>query len=264
MKPLLIALALATAVPTQPAPKPDPVKALKAQVVPGRGVTVSVVTRMSGDGKHFLTARTTRVAGFRKGWRVDVDDSTSLYTPLKSELIEDDLRFPTLLIRAKGKSYTSGGRLIGRLPLDKKWVYTDYREESFADFGVDLFHPGTLEALLATASSVTPRTAKGSIRVSKIPGLPLGGRPGSDPKLAWALWFDAKGRVTRLATRLSHKTNDDMMLGINSDQRFTGWGARVTVEPPPADLVMSQDDLPELELPGEAAMKLTEALPKEH
>ncbi|MEU4326415.1 hypothetical protein [Nonomuraea dietziae] len=263
MKPLLIALALATAVPAQPAPKPDPVKVLDDQVEPGRGVTISVVTRVRTDGRHYLTARTTRVAGFRKGGSVDVDDSTTMYSPLGNERMDDEFRFPTLLIRAKGKSYTSGGRLIGHLPLDRKWVRHHYPERNLADVTVDLFRPGTLRALLATATSRTSSTAKGFIHAAKIPGRPLGGSRLSREKVAWALWFDAEGRVTRMTTRISEQTNDHE-LGITSDLRFTGWGAKVTVEPPPADLVMEADDLPELELPGEAAMKLAEALPEQN
>ncbi|MEU4408411.1 hypothetical protein AB0F88_28155 [Streptosporangium sp. NPDC023963] len=130
-------------------------------------------------------------------------------------------------------------------------------ESSPADVTVDLLHPGTLRALLATASSVGPRAAKGTVRTSKIPGLPFGGLPSErGEKVAWALWFDAKGRVTRLTTTTSQQTNDDYELGLSSDLRFTGWGARVTIEPPPEDLVVEAEDLPEVDLFGESPMTI--------
>lgn len=241
---------------------PDPVKALQAQTAPGRGVTVSLVTRMTFDGRQVATFRTDRVAGFRKGGRVDTDDSTTYHTPLAIEDLGTQFSFPTLRIRVKGADYTSGGELIGRLPLDKKWARSPWPTPSPADLTVDLFRPGTLKALLATASSVGPRSARGAIDIRKIPGRPFGGR--TEEKVAWALWFDAKGRVTRLATRFSHRTNDHMKMGVSSDLRFTGWGATVSIEAPPRDLVMEADDLPELAFPGESPMKLAEALPKGH
>ncbi|GAA4225158.1 hypothetical protein FHR32_003320 [Streptosporangium album] len=121
----------------------------------------------------------------------------------------------------------------------------DFPSVPGGDSTVDLFESGTLRALLATASSIGPRAAKGTIYTSKIPGRPFGGRPGRGEKVAWALWFDAKGRVTRLTTTTSQRTNDNYELGLSSDLRFTGWGAQVTIEPPPEDLVIEAEDLPE-------------------
>ncbi|MEU0483452.1 hypothetical protein ABZ260_30220 [Streptosporangium sp. NPDC006013] len=245
---LVVSLLLLTPLPAR-ADAPDPIKALRAQVVPGRGVTVSAVTRMLADGKHMFTSRTTRVAGFRKGGLVETDDISTLSSPIRSEIPELDssFLFPELLIKVDGAYYTSGGELIGTLPLGKQWVRSRWFESSPMDVTVDLLEPGTLRALLATASSVGPRTAKGTIYASKIPGQPLGGGLGRDEKVAWALWFDAKGRVTRLTTTTSQQTNDNYELGIRSDLRFTGWGTKVTIEPPPEDLVIDAEDLPEEE-----------------
>ncbi|WP_326824785.1 hypothetical protein [Streptosporangium sp. NBC_01756] len=240
---LVVSLILLTPLPAR-ADTPDPIKALRTQIVPGRGVTVSLITRMSADGKQFATIRTTRVAGFRKGGLVETDDISTFYSPVLSESLEADTLFPTLLIKVEGAYYASGGELIGKLPPGKKWVRSRWPESSPMDATVDLFEPGTLRALLATASSVGPRAAKGTIYTSKIPGRPFGGWSGRGEKVAWALWFDAKGRVTRLTTTTSQRTNDNYELGLSSDLRFTGWGAQVTIEPPPEDLVIEADDLP--------------------
>ncbi|MFF3442216.1 hypothetical protein [Streptosporangium sp. NPDC002721] len=258
---LVASLVLLTPLPAHAA-APDPVKVLRDQVAPGRGVTVSLVTHLSADGKRFMTIRTDRVTGFRRGGLVETDDSTTYYAPDVPEEIKSDVLFPTLLIRVKDASYTSGGELVGRLPLGKKWVRSRWPESSPTDVTVDLFQPGTLRALLDTASSVGPRAAKGTIYTSKIPGLPFGGIPSErGEKLAWALWFDARGRVTRLTTKTSQRTNDNYELGLGSDLRFTGWGARVTVEPPPEDLVVEAEDLPTLDLFGDFPVTL-EAPPK--
>ncbi|MFD1931781.1 MULTISPECIES: hypothetical protein [Nonomuraea] len=243
---------------------PDPVKALQAEMAPGRGVTVSAVTRMTFDGRQANTYRTDRVVGFRKGGGVDTDDSTTFHRPPGTEALGTEFSFPTLLIRVKGTEYVSGGKLVGRLPLDKKWLRNRFSAPGPADLTVDLFQPGALKALLATASSTGPRSARGAIDIRKIPGRPLGVRTGTGGKLAWALWFDAEGRVTRLATGFSYRTNEHIRMGVRADLRFTGWGAKVTVEAPPRDLVMEAADLPELEAPGEGPMKLTEALPTGH
>ncbi|MGV9307942.1 MULTISPECIES: hypothetical protein [unclassified Nonomuraea] len=269
MKRIIVGLALTTgaalvaAPPAQAAPKADPVKALQAQVAPGKGVNVSLITRIALDGKRLATIRTERVAGFRKGWQVDTDETTSVYAPDSAESLQADFRFPTLVIRAKGVSYTSGGELIGMLPLDKKWVRDIPGESRPADLTVDLFQPGALKALLATASSVSSRSAEGAIDIRKIPGRPFGSRNGV--KIAWALWFDDKGRVTRLTTMLADQRLSDRRLDVSADVRFTGWGAKVTVEPPPADLVTRSEDVPALEESLEPApKKLIDALPKAH
>ncbi|GGL28781.1 hypothetical protein [Planomonospora parontospora] len=110
------------------------------------------------------------------------------------------------------------------------------------------FEPGALKALLATASSAGPRSAKGTIYSAKIPGWPFGvpmSRGEKGEKVAWALWFDDRGRVTRLTTKVSQRTNDDYVLGLSSDLRFTGWGSRVTVEAPPEESVIEVEDLPQ-------------------
>ncbi|MEU8379995.1 hypothetical protein [Streptosporangium sp. NPDC048865] len=267
---LAVSLVLLAPLPAH-ADVPDPVKRLHALVVPGRGVTISAVTRMSFDGKHAATTRTTRVAEFLKGGGVETDDIStfSFSSWIRSKLselpedLESEMLFPTLLIKAGGAYYTSGGALVGKLPLDKKWVRSRWYESSPMDTTVDLLAPGTLRALLATASSTGPRTARGTIYSSKIPGLPLGGIPGErGEKVAWALWFDAKGRVTRLTTTASQRTNDDIMLTISSDLRYTGWGARVTVEPPPEELVVEAEDIAEFDpFPWDLPIKL-ETSPK--
>ncbi|MBG0819715.1 hypothetical protein HS048_02980 [Planomonospora sp. ID91781] len=247
---LVVSLVLLTPLPAHAA-APDPVQVLRAQVVPGRGVTVSMVTRMSADGRHLGTVRTERVTGFRKGGSVETDESTTVHFPAAAELLGEDFPdflFPTLLIRLKDANYTSGGSLIPELPLGKKWVRSRWFESSPMDSTVDLFEPGALKALLATASSTGPRSAKGTIYSSKIPGRPFGTpmtRGEKGEKVAWALRFDDRGRVTRLTTRVFRRTNDGYVLGLGSDLRFTGWGSRVTIEAPPEESVIEAEDLPQ-------------------
>ncbi|MEU4830669.1 hypothetical protein [Streptosporangium sp. NPDC023615] len=238
----------------------DPVAALRAQVVPGRGVTVSLIIRTSPDGRRIATTRTDRVVGFRKGGVVETDDTTTFYSSISSEGLKEDTLFPSLLIRVKGASYASGGELIGRLPLDKKWVRSREPRSGAADGTVDLFRPGTLRALLATASSKGSRSARGTIVASRIPGRPFEGWTGRGEKVAWALWFDAEGRVTRLATATSRHADGGPEPRLSSDQRFTGWGARVTVQPPPENLVIEAEELPEADSSPEELPETVEVL----
>lgn len=238
----------------------DPVAALRAQVVPGRGVTVSLVTRTSPDGRRFATTRTDRIVGFRKGGVVETDDTTTFYSSISSEDLKEDTLFPSLLIRVKGATYASGGELTGRVPLDRRWVRSREPRSGAADGTVDLFTPGTLRALLATASSKGSRSARGVIQASRIPGRPFDGWTGPGERIAWALWFDAQGRVTRLATATSRNAGDGRVPSISTDQRFTGWGARVTIQPPPEELVIEDEELPEPASPSEGAEQI-EVLP---
>ncbi|MEU4542568.1 hypothetical protein [Nonomuraea dietziae] len=249
MTPLLIGLALATAVPGQSIPKPDPIKVLTAQTAPGKGVTVSSVTKVSVNGRHAVTMRTDGLTAFRKGGQ-DVDDVIRYSTPIATETVQADYLFPTLFTRVKGVTYTSGGVVVGWLPLDKKWARNLDKSVHPGSIMVNLFRPGTLRALLNSASSVDSRGARGTIAAGKLPGSPL------PVKLSWELWFDAKGRVTRFTTA-TPRTGEPFR--ISSDLRFSGWRANAVVTPPSKELVIDADDLPELALPEDEVMKLVEA-----
>ena len=175
---------------------PDPIKVLQAQVVPGRGSPSpwSLVCWPTASSSAPPDSTSRR---FPQGVAGGDDESTTLYSPLLKEDLEgDDLfpLFPTLLIRVKGANYTSGGELVGRLPPGKKWVRSRWPESNPSDLTVDLFQPGTLQALLATASSIGPRAARGTIYTAKIPGLPFGGLRERGEKVAWGALVRRQGQ----------------------------------------------------------------------
>ncbi|MGW5680698.1 hypothetical protein [Nonomuraea sp. NPDC003754] len=268
---LATGVALITAVPAQAAaPKADPVKALKAQFVPGKGVKTTATLRMSISGDPVITARETgALAWSRSG--VAASDKTvkfSLDPVVVSALEEGDedgaalkdlVRTPTRQINIKNWSYLSGGLVAGSLPEGKTWVRGPRTDAaSLGGPSVDLFSPGTLKTLLSSASSVKNGLAKGTIKAGKLPSRPLGFK--ASQKVTWALWFDSKGLVSRFTTKISLPMGRGETIDFTADSRYTGWGSTVKVTEPAAESWVDAKDL-DKELPNVPGMpeSLTEA-----
>ncbi|GAA3471690.1 hypothetical protein [Nonomuraea roseola] len=274
MRKILVGLALTTGVAliaapaAQAAPKADPVKSLKAQYVPGKGVKTSSTIRMSISGDPVITARESGVTAFGKSGVTATDRTTKFHLdPVIVAALEDEedgqslkdlVRTPTRVISVKQWSYLSGGLVASTLPEGKTWVRTPNAGDSLGGPKVDLFASGTLKTLLASASSYRNGVAKGTIKVSQLPGRPFGAKAGQ--KVSWTLWIDAKGLVSRFATKLSVPVGRGETMDFTADERFTGWGSKVTVTAPPAADWIDSKDLDQ-ELPDVPGMPdaLTEA-----
>ncbi|WP_431893890.1 hypothetical protein [Nonomuraea sp. bgisy101] len=275
MKRTIIGLALTTGValiaaaPAQAAaPKADPVKTLKAQFVAGKGVKTSATVRMSISGDPILTASESGVSEFGASgvaasdktvkFRIDPILVAALDDEKESQALKELVRTPTRQINIKRWSYLSGGLVASSLPEGKTWVRGPRVEASPAGAEVDLFSPGTLKTLLASASSFKNGVAKGTIKVGRLPGKPLAFRAGQ--KLTWMLQFDGKGLVSRFTTKVSLPAGKGETLDFTTDSRFTGWGSTVKVTEPPAESWVDSKDLGK-ELPTVPGMPemLTEA-----
>ncbi|MEU7896757.1 hypothetical protein AB0B45_28345 [Nonomuraea sp. NPDC049152] len=249
---LTTGVALITAVPAQAAaPKADPVKALKSQYVAGKGVKTSSTIRMSISGDPIITTRESGVSEFGTSG-VAASDKTMKFSisPIVASALDDEeegqalkdlVRTPTRQIDIKRWSYLSGGLVAGSLPEGKTWVRGPRVNASPLGPEVDLFTPGTLKALLASASSVKNGVAKGTIKVGHLPSRPAGFK--ASQKLTWALWFDGKGLVSRFTTKISLPAGRGEKLDFTADSRFSGWGSKVKVTEPAAETWVDAKDL---------------------
>ncbi|GAA2390903.1 hypothetical protein [Nonomuraea africana] len=264
MKRIIIGLALTTGValvgaaPAQAAPKADPVKALKAQFTPGKGVTFSSVVRMGGSGETLITTRENGTIGFDKSGPAasDITFKMQLDPTLKALLEEEDqasfavLAKPTRTISVKGKTYVSGSMVAQVLPEGKTWVrYTGAASTNRGEGAfLDVFEPATLKTLVAGASSYRNGVAKGTISTAKLRSVSRTFRSGGDSigakKITWALWINAKGQVTRVSAKMAVPMRG-VTLEMTQDSRFSGWGAKVAISAPPSAQVVDSKDLGE-------------------
>ncbi|MFE3447568.1 hypothetical protein ACFXJ8_01425 [Nonomuraea sp. NPDC059194] len=256
---LTTGVALITAVPAQAAaPKADPVKALKAQFVSGKGVTFSSIVRMGGSGETLITTRENGKIGFDRSGPAASDSSFKVQIdPTLKSLLDDETRTmyaalakPTRAISVKGKTYLSGSMVADVLPDGKTWVR--YPGATTANSGdgtfVNIFEPATLKTLLAGASSYRNGVAKGTISAAKLRSVSRTFRAGGNvidaKKITWALWINSKGLVTRVSAKMAVPMRG-VTLEMSQESRFSGWGAKVSIVAPPSAQVVDAKELGE-------------------
>ncbi|WP_329083662.1 hypothetical protein [Streptosporangium sp. NBC_01469] len=243
------AVALMTGAPAQAAPA-DPVKALKSQFVPGKGVKFADLTTMieDGEGKPYL--RRTGSFQFGRGGIVASDISS------KSSGAADEgstLSVSGRTIRVGTTSYSQGGTYRDQMPRGKSW----YKDPDGMTGGVDgwfsqlvnVAEPATLASLLKGAKK-TRTTYSGTTtfgRLAKVSPwfratLPL--RSSDKTVVTFKLTVDRNRLPQRLTTSFPVTGIFDSTgwegKTISVETRFTGWGAKVSIKAPPANKVTTK------------------------
>ncbi len=236
MKKTITALAvcgvfLVTAAPAQAAPT-DPVRALKAKLVPGHGVRFTETAEWS-DGTDTLHAYENRgVLQFaKKGLNYDLTITAW-----------DDTE--ERVISTGGRTYYSGGALAEYMPKGKRWLRL---KGGGALPGVYLqvlnpAEPATLSALLKKGkregSKVTGTITFAALtKVSPwFAGSELSTWAAGTP-VSYTLTLAPSGLPTRLWSSFRAKGVDRLYADfegsiINVDTRYTGWGGKVSVKAP--------------------------------
>ncbi|WP_049556697.1 hypothetical protein [Nonomuraea sp. SBT364] len=241
----LVALA-PNAAAAQPAP-PDPVQALKKQLRAERGVDVAEVSRVTFRGGS--TSRT-RVKG---GIQFGTDGPVASYVtfsgvPQKHGELLDDVQ----MIITPGQIFMGADGL--ELPSGKRWLGFK------APKGVEIIPLPGLVLSGQTINVLDPAVLKAVLKGSKVKSVPGGhlyqgvvtyaelyrastsyyamrfgkGSLGelAGRKISWRLWTDRQGLVKRLMS------NEKGPFDEGADTRYSGWGQRMIITPPPADEVM--------------------------
>ncbi|GAA2390892.1 hypothetical protein GCM10010404_55080 [Nonomuraea africana] len=232
---LTTGVALITAVPAQAAPKADPVKALIAQLVPGKGVRMSETRKSAKNGKTYAIAHEKgKIAFSRRG--IAATDKSEKIRPLRKMDADEAAFFQPSREIVVGKTvYRSGGIWTDELPDGKRWLRIKGFGPSSSNSPIEVLDPQHLRVLLAHATFRRDGTAGGVTTTCRLEGLAEANCPYKDfPKISWTLWFDSRGLVTRLVSR--HVVHDTA-LSAHVDVRYTGWGSTVVIDPPPADQV---------------------------
>ncbi len=222
---------LIASAPAQAAPK-DPVKAVKAQLVAGHGVRFSETIKKVKDGTSSVVVRRSGTLGFGKG-KVVASDVTGTFASGKGNK-------PERTITIGRTSWTSGGLYRSGLPTGKTW----YKQPGALAGGavtalvtqvVDPAEPSTLAALVKKGkrgksgySGTITFKELGKVSRSFRAAKPSFAAPDTD--ITYDLTLDGKG----LPSRLSTSWEMSVLGAYKVETRYKGWGAKVSIKPPPA------------------------------
>ncbi|GHE34148.1 hypothetical protein GCM10017673_41350 [Streptosporangium violaceochromogenes] len=257
------AVALAPAV----ASATDPVPALKRRFRAHRGVRLSEKTKLIGTaGKpRSIFSRRSGVLEFGRAG-VIASDLTSTYNLPDRDSELRGVFVPSRTVTVKGVSYTSGGIFGDSLPEGKKWLRDTGGGLSLVNPAQQLLNPlepATLKAALAHTASRRPggtwdgvRTVvhTGSItlgelyRISPALRAALGAKPSATSAalpVTWRLHIGPDGLIRRAVSSYTQTfrglTSAD--LTYLNDSRYSSWGIRTAIKPPPAGQVADFDEL---------------------
>ncbi|WP_326645123.1 hypothetical protein OG884_12210 [Streptosporangium sp. NBC_01755] len=246
---------LVAATPAQAAPAPaDPVKALKSRLVVGKGVKFTELSTMKEEGKTEPYVRRTGSFQFGRAGIVASDISSKGAAPVDPRDGQGDGMFaPARTIRIGTTSYSQGGTYRDKMPSGKSWYKTPNGMTGgvagwFSQL-VNVAEPTTLAALLKDAKQ-TRNTYTGTTtfgRLAKVSPwfratLPL--RSSDKTVVTFKLTVD-RNRLPQHLTTSFPVTGIFDSTGwegktISAETRFTGWGSRVSIKPPPANKVTTK------------------------
>ncbi|MFF5212845.1 hypothetical protein [Streptosporangium sp. NPDC000396] len=240
----------------------DPAAALERRLADGRGVEFSEVTTDTikpspghqAKGGRKIVSQSRGVAEFGGGKVVATD-----LTDRSSTKPGSSMRWMSF-----GDRTYAAGWLFSPLPAGKSWVLLEGGAGPTLTSGrIELDHPATLKAVLATASAKSAGGTYDGTRTTLYQGkitfgelrkafpefrLESGEQPTAEHlkiKVSWRLWL-GEDRLVRRAwsswTEPLTKGVDSDVLHVN-DIRLTGWGTPVHVVPPLDDQVTTSDDL---------------------
>ncbi|MGW5156574.1 hypothetical protein ACWEPN_13935 [Nonomuraea wenchangensis] len=237
MKQALLAIAALAALtvpalPAHAAPK-DPVKALKATIVPGHGVryTGSVTWK---DGTDERGARDLKGA-FQFGKK-----GVAAFDITRKDGDEEQR-----VIGIGKTGYYSGGVIGGLLPEGKTW----YKEKNrgMPDSWSQFINPAETKTLARLLKNGTTKgnTVSGSITLKELKAVSTwvsAARLGNEHdgvKISYTLTLSSAGLVNRVTSTYA-LTEDGTIYTTTVDTRYTGWGSKVSIKAPAPSTVTSK------------------------
>ncbi|NUW38349.1 hypothetical protein HTZ77_44175 [Nonomuraea sp. SMC257] len=254
---LLVGAAPAQAAPAAPAgaaqavkariAAKDPLRALKARLVPGHGVRFTdTSTVQADDGDTDLVQRTGTFQFSRKG--IAASDITAKWAAGTGRENER----PERTISIGKVSYDRSEMWKDKMPPGKTW----YRSGDMPGGGSGLYgqvinpvEPGTLAALLKKGER-SGSTLKGTITFKELAKLspwfdasvPI--RSDNAAKVSYTITFDGAGLAAKVTSSyaanavLDTSALDGKTMTIET--RFTGWGRKVSIKAPDPDTVTTK------------------------
>ncbi|MEV0201605.1 hypothetical protein [Nonomuraea sp. NPDC050691] len=236
----------AHAVPAEVAPK-DPLRALKARLVPGHGVRFTEATSLKADGVTApLLKRTGTFQFSKKG--IAASDITAKWGTATGRADEK----PERVISIGKVSYESSDMWKDKMPPGKTW----YRSGGLPGGGSGFYgqvinpaEPGTLAALLKKGKR-SGSTLKGTITFKELAkvspwfdaSVPI--RSDNAAKVSYTVTFAGSGLATKVTSSYAANAVFDTSAldgkTITSETRYTGWGRKVSIKAPAPDTVTAK------------------------
>ncbi|MGI5268303.1 hypothetical protein ACQEUU_04055 [Nonomuraea sp. CA-218870] len=228
----------------------NPVSALKAQLKAGKGVRFTDASAFVGDINKDPLVRRTGVVKFGKKGIVASDIRGTFASPL----FDGHTTKPERTIIIGKDAWRSGGVLAESLPKGKTWYKT-----------ISLFNTGTVSSWFgqlvsplepATLAELVKRgkrsgsTYQGTIALERVYEISpwfrqtLGLIRSTDAVITYTLTVDRKGLPSKLKTSWLAKDLANLPSWeektIVTETRYTGWGTKVSIKPPPRSQVTSK------------------------
>lgn len=220
----------------------DQVKALKAQLVAGKGVKISESSSITVDFtandqamQVQVTTRTVGTLAFGKGKVAAAD------LRLRMSSRQSGSEPPYRVIAEGRNAYVTNPGIAKALPSGRSWVQskTSGRENSVLNLGVT---PAELQYMLDNAQEVTTGEYEGTATLADFRQDKSG-----EGNVEFHLYFDKHNLLTRTvidttAYPRGDSTSFDQMV-FHTDTKYSGWGAKVKITAPAASKVISEKKL---------------------
>ncbi|WP_433437656.1 hypothetical protein [Nonomuraea sp. CA-141351] len=239
---------LVAATPAEAAPA-DPVRALKAKLVAGKGVKFTDVTSLLQDSEKTTFLKRTGTMQFGKSG-ISASDITADYTRYQGGIFDHMYNLKSgRTIMIGDKSYTTSP-MLGEVPEGKKWARdilgtTGGWVGTFSQL-VNPAEPATLKALLRGKKQ--GRTYSGKITYSALAKVSPWFRASSPfsskekTVITYQLTLGSDNLPSKLVT--SHLASSHVAEGVevgdgrfSTETRYTGWGSRVRISAPPKNQI---------------------------
>ncbi|MCF6471130.1 hypothetical protein FAF44_22405 [Nonomuraea sp. MG754425] len=232
-----------TAMPAQAASATDPVKALRAELAPGRAVNLQATAKITYPGDRVVSSAVDGTIGFGARGPVasDLGQTVQYSAKLLREMKKSSPKEteglqagPVRLISSGNVSYVSGP-VVEQALLSQNVSHVRYPgvKQPPSNLLVEVLDPATLKALVAARTSWKDGILKGAIKPAKLAAAsaPFAARYGTrfkTGKLSYTLWFGDGGLVRRVSVKATLPVAKTTVQ-VESDTRFADWGREVSV-----------------------------------
>ncbi|MFI7536819.1 hypothetical protein [Streptosporangium sp. NPDC049376] len=232
----------ASATTVQAAPV-DPVKALKAQLVPGKGVKITesggITLDFTVDDQAMqvqVNTSSTGTVAFGKGNIAAADLRVRTSSRLKGS------KPPYRVITEGRNAYVTNAGIAKALPSGRSWIQskTSERENTILNLGVT---PAELKFMLDNASEVATGEYQGTAKLTEF----RHDKSAGEGDVEFHLYFDERNLLTRTVVDTTAYPDSGSsaydQMAFHTDTKYSGWGTKVKISAPAAGKVISEKKL---------------------
>ncbi|GAA3570898.1 hypothetical protein GCM10022419_059720 [Nonomuraea rosea] len=221
----------------------DPAKALKAQLVPGKGVKItessSITLDFTANDESMQVQVNTRTVGtlaFGKGKVAAADLGVRMSSRPEGPK-------PPYRVIAEGRNaYVTNAGIAKALPSGRSWIQakTSGNDNALLDLGVT---STDLQFMLKNSSEVATGEYQGTSTLAAF----RHNKSAGEGNVEFHLYFDKSNLLTRAVVDTTAYPDDDStaydQMVFHTDTKYSGWGAKVKIAAPAAGKVISEKKL---------------------